>query len=159
MLWKGCSVLAQATDALIEKWGEVIPIALLNVWSLPIIACYHLSANGRVAATWLDSPCRTRGVQGIILRQLLPNSNVSTGNNGDFVAHPQIRVAGMIHSSQCYGNINKVRFFPDLHRIVAGDSRDISSKLRLSHNRSSDPEHNFPFMERLTGEHPHPVDR
>jgi hypothetical protein len=153
------AVPAQATDARMEQWGEVIPLALLDVRSLPIMACAHLSAHRRPAATWLAGPGGTRGVPGISLRQLFTCRNVSTSTNGDFVAHPHIGVAGMIHSSSCCGNINQVQLFPNLHRIVARNRRDIGAKLLLSHDRSADPAHACSLMDRLASKHPHPLNR
>lgn len=49
-------------DTLIEKWGEVIAIALLNDGPLPIIPGDHLSTSGRPVAAWLESPGGTRRV-------------------------------------------------------------------------------------------------
>src|SRR5689334_9812704 len=131
----------------------MILIALLNVRSLPISACHHLPTDRRTTTTRLHCPFGTRRVEGIILSEFFACRNLSTSNDSYFVTHPQIRIAGMSHSSWCSGKIDKVSILPNLHRIVAGNGRYICSKLLLSHDHPADNDNDLSFMNRLAGKH------
>lgn len=82
-------------DPLAQGQDPVVPIALLELGSPPVLPRDDLAAGLRAAPT-RHPEVRIRGLGGVVDRELLPGVDVATRGKGERVDVPEVRIAAVV---------------------------------------------------------------
>ncbi len=151
-------------DPSIDEGRKMITISFLYILALPVITGDRLPAGWRTAVTgMLQHPTRLCCKQPIINSDFLVRWDVFPGHQSDFICHPHVRVAGMVHRAiKGLSDLNlfhKMQIFIDLNGVVPGMTGLECFKFRLGHHGPAQNGDNFTLPDVLTRKHAIPADR